>query len=188
MGRDKALNNKIHYTIISIHSPLWGETGVNAPSPQAMEFQYTLPYGERHREVCQDKRLQISIHSPLWGETALWRSVLLFVAFQYTLPYGERLFQYFEHCPINISIHSPLWGETFFLKISNNFFYFNTLSPMGRDSKNSEKTLFTVNYLYKLNIILCLINKNILSNKLNTQKNTVNILKLAENLIEKKCL
>ena len=59
---------------------------------------------------------------------------------------------------------------------------------MGRDSKNSEKTLFTVNYLYKLNIILCLINKNILSNKLNTQKNTVNILKLAENLIEKKCL
>ena len=55
---------------ISIHAPAWGATCRRVPADIDLEFQSTLPRGERRESLetpnCSQK---ISIHAPAWGAT-----------------------------------------------------------------------------------------------------------------------
>ena len=77
---------------VSIHAPTWGATGYNLRVFLGIEFQSTLPHGERLYDVQQRlvSRL-VSIHAPTWGATHLAE---------------------LEKMECVVSIHAPTWGAT----------------------------------------------------------------------------
>ena len=77
---------------ISIHAPAWGATSVLFLPPPFLQFQSTLPRGERPHHAKQG--------FPSW-------------LFQSTLPRGERPGALLGlGAALDISIHAPAWGAT----------------------------------------------------------------------------
>ena len=102
---------------ISIHAPAWGATLFTNRPNCVLEFQSTLPHGERHEEPAYTLVLKISIHAPAWGATHL---------------VGHLRFL------LDISIHAPAWGATISAfnrqALRKNF---NPRSRMGSDTLSS---------------------------------------------------
>ena len=142
---------------ISIHAPAWGATKIDAKqgayhdyfNPRSrmgsdmiqflvtaitMEFQSTLPHGERHhyntppipasyisihapawgatsKSVVPPNVSRISIHAPAWGATAMRDTAADHVLFQSTLPHGERLYNITGYSSGNIFQSTLPHGE-----------------------------------------------------------------------------
>ena len=78
-----------------------------------MQFQSTLPRGERHKLSFADfLRFFISIHAPTRGATEHRAKKVRTRIFQSTLPRGERQHTVFETLQATISIHAPTRGAT----------------------------------------------------------------------------
>ena len=99
---------------ISIHAPARGATLHFCKCSTMIEFQSTLPRGERQKAlVFGGVQKQISIHAPARGATKRVDQCVALGKFQSTLPRGERpMFEkfLFPECPI--SIHAPARGAT----------------------------------------------------------------------------
>ena len=114
MGSDGERFKNLYDYAISIHAPAWGATKTTRAGIRAIQFQSTLPHGERpanafalsptclfqstlphgERQQLLPRLIQlanISIHAPAWGATTERRWI----------------------CSMrNISIHAPAWGAT----------------------------------------------------------------------------
>ena len=79
-----------------------------------IQFQSTLPQGERHENGMHHPCVTlISIHAPARGATAFHSDFRIGNQFQSTLPQGERLDTVIgDFTPITISIHAPARGAT----------------------------------------------------------------------------
>ena len=100
---------------VSIHAPVWGATLNLCLFAVNVQFQSTLPYGERRArlslcplrhivsihapvwgatEIAEvyDSNNSVSIHAPVWGATSCNFQGIGMYLFQSTLPYGERRF------------------------------------------------------------------------------------------------
>ena len=83
----------LYNTFVSIHAPAWGATSASSYVGMVyVQFQSTLPHGERPLLCCQVFRnFLVSIHAPAWGATHIGLIVSsLRQWFQSTLPHGER--------------------------------------------------------------------------------------------------
>ena len=125
-----------------------------------MQFQHTLPHGERPQHTQQLVYLDdVSTHAPAWGATVgVWcfdappngfntrsrmgsdrayvNDAIRSCMFQHTLPHGERreVYHYGDlyYC---VSTHAPAWGATFCIWVSSfSLGCFNTRSRMGSDT------------------------------------------------------
>ena len=98
--------------VVSIHAPTWGATGVRGLTRLQIEFQSTLPHGERQEAgavllnvfgfnprshmgsdnlgQCMQYAYMVSIHAPTWGATNFHVYATVVSEFQSTLPHGER--------------------------------------------------------------------------------------------------
>ena len=99
---------------ISIHAPTRGATGFVSTIKNGMEFQSTLPQGER---LCGGKSLVPNAHfNPRSHKGSDWvrhRNRTTWKRFQSTLPQGERRFvRGQEYETVCISIHAPTRGAT----------------------------------------------------------------------------
>ena len=105
----------LSHTNISIHAPTRGATRVLAPVNRSIEFQSTLPRGERPNGVTiEHGGLYISIHAPTRGATLSSQSV---------------------RESAHISIHAPTRGATIGSKFYEAFIGdFNPRSHEGSDS------------------------------------------------------
>ena len=92
-GSDDTCAEAIAHGIrVSIHAPARGATGnSHFYSPSMIQFQSTLPHGERQRQVrFQPCGGHVSIHAPARGATSTKTFVSPTKLFQSTLPHGER--------------------------------------------------------------------------------------------------
>ena len=97
MGSDNfKLVTRHNVLYVSIHAPTWGATVVSLLLVPNLEFQSTLPHGERRE---------------------MKRKLLIIILFQSTLPHGERPILGAEPCPTEVSIHAPTWGATFYSRL-----------------------------------------------------------------------
>ena len=94
-GSDDADNKGDEIWIVSIHAPTRGATSARLPLPlQHLEFQFTLPRGERLIPLHFFRDLfAVSIHAPTRGATPWDLCLLPAFVFQFTLPRGERLME-----------------------------------------------------------------------------------------------
>ena len=147
---------------ISIHAPAWGATFAGITGVRVVQFQSTLPHGERqkfHGYTVVDLR-DFNPRSRMGSDRRIHLMREAPTAFQSTLPHGERRMERELRKPcISISIHAPAWGATLFFfdtqtcfKISihapawgaTNIIYsvatviadFNPRSRMGSDKHN----------------------------------------------------
>ena len=147
---------------ISIHAPTRGATSVYVPAGIFIEFQSTLPQGERLAEgVRNTPYMGISIHAPTRGATMDRPQSLSFCAisihaptrgatsfiipntisvdiFQSTLPQGERLYSCIPDI-INwfISIHAPTRGATFSYSAHHHCIRFQSTLPQGERHRSA---------------------------------------------------
>ena len=93
VGSDRQIMGRgLRRRMVSIHAPTWGATASTTPSLVCISFQSTLPRGERHTAVANNKLgFNVSIHAPTWGATRPQRC--------------QRRFRV-------VSIHAPTWGAT----------------------------------------------------------------------------
>ena len=72
VGSDVGANwSKVRQGNVSIHAPAWGATTEAEPyTKEQMEFQSTLPRGERHKAAKERADKEVSIHAPAWGATS----------------------------------------------------------------------------------------------------------------------
>ena len=138
---------------VSIHAPTWGATQRTAEMMYRIEFQSTLPRGERldlQRFVNHDER--VSIHAPTWGATtkAMLHSVELFVSIHaptwgatwrcWTIPISSTCFNPRSHVgsdfaisliprPPFVSIHAPTWGATYPRELYLSNYYVSIHAP-----------------------------------------------------------
>ena len=121
---------------VSIHAPVWGATLHDPPTiKRYVEFQSTLPYGERHLFACNSYFWVLFQSTLPYGER-LSVSIATHnkLEFQSTLPYGERQHRFAiqrfrqsfnprsrmgsDKCGCccarikEVSIHAPVWGAT----------------------------------------------------------------------------
>ena len=101
--------------VVSIHAPTWGATGVRGLTRLQIEFQSTLPHGERRLDMTKDVWRLVSIHAPTWGAT------------------NKRD----EYIKIEkVSIHAPTWGATTIDDVlARGEPCFNPRSHMGSDRR-----------------------------------------------------
>ena len=137
MGSDDDLANADVTPInVSIHAPVWGATLHDPPTiKRYVEFQSTLPYGERHLFACNSYFWVLFQSTLPYGER-LSVSIATHnkLEFQSTLPYGERQHRFAiqrfrqsfnprsrmgsDKCGCccarikEVSIHAPVWGAT----------------------------------------------------------------------------
>ena len=120
---------------VSIHAPTWGATASRIKYNAKMEFQSTLPHGERLvREIPQETDGKFQSTLPHGERLSLPESAQDNQLFQSTLPHGERqphssvwvpslcfnprshmgsdgrLIRVIAKC--HVSIHAPTWGAT----------------------------------------------------------------------------
>ena len=55
--------------LVSIHAPTWGATSGGTDYVSQIEFQSTLPHGERLVKPLLNASTAVSIHAPTWGAT-----------------------------------------------------------------------------------------------------------------------
>ncbi len=77
--------------LVSIHAPTWGATKTKNKKTRKVEFQSTLPRGERHLyHLCAYARARFQSTLPR-GERLVYGKIETdFITFQSTLPRGER--------------------------------------------------------------------------------------------------
>ena len=92
-GSDSEYDCGLYGLQVSIHAPTRGATYLAAAPPKNMEFQSTLPRGERPEQQSRTARYQVSIHAPTRGATLHLSSRHSHRQFQSTLPRGERPFR-----------------------------------------------------------------------------------------------
>ena len=122
-------------TLISIHAPTRGATEKYNALQIGLEFQSTLPHGERPRffhDYIYHKA--ISIHAPTRGATVLFINNTKCFEFQSTLPHGERRLSYWNvNNPATFQSTLP-HGERHCTGGQNNRpVYFNPRSHTGSD-------------------------------------------------------
>ena len=102
---------------ISIHAPAWGATFAGITGVRVVQFQSTLPHGERqkfHGYTVVDLR-DFNPRSRMGSDRRIHLMREAPTAFQSTLPHGERRMERELRKPcISISIHAPAWGATLF--------------------------------------------------------------------------
>ena len=132
MGSDSSRRCSIFPALVSIHAPTWGATDAMKLQAVGIEFQSTLPHGERpsrllfgHHVSCFNPRSHmgsdidntfvsrnsaVSIHAPTWGAT-LHRYLVLIIMY--------------------VSIHAPTWGATAERGVSGKELMFQSTLPHG---------------------------------------------------------
>ena len=153
---------------VSIHAPVWGATPVNRfvsaitqsfnprsrvgsdtltalEQAQEMEFQSTLPCGERLLATPQHERERLFQSTLPCGERPLCVEVARSIRelFQSTLPCGERrYFRRFHYSFVVVSIHAPVWGATLQrFNVGKRYLCFNPRSRVGSDGSGRQKVM-----------------------------------------------
>ena len=99
-----------------------------------LQFQSTLPHGERRRRLRSfSARPPISIHAPARGATETWTVQRVTFLFQSTLPHGERRQSWPSSSEmVGISIHAPARGATALeMAVEDDLIRFQSTLPHG---------------------------------------------------------
>ena len=92
MGSDPTTIANLATIVVSIHAPAWGATTFPELISETIQFQFTLPHGERQIERnLLSQRVSFNSRSRMGSDAFPLRQVPLLPQFQFTLPHGERL-------------------------------------------------------------------------------------------------
>ena len=120
---------------VSIHAPAWGATVFALKNRIDLEFQFTLPHGERHLAIfCRGELVEFQFTLPhgerlgLWpdgqarpcfnsrsrmgSDWCCWRVAPWLLCFNSRSRMGSDLTQTAEILGALVSIHAPAWGAT----------------------------------------------------------------------------
>ena len=143
-GSDTDSSKAVGADIISIHAPTRGATDVTAEYAAYLQFQSTLPRGERLDWLTgwyKSHKFQSTL--PRGERPGNVPSLALSPVFQSTLPRGERhLFGVFGFQCFIISIHAPTRGATTGGIVTSVLrLYFNPRSHEGSDRYSTARTI-----------------------------------------------
>ena len=135
VGSDIIVTCPCPFGCVSIHAPTWGATLEGAAGWGQLEFQSTLPRGERRNnisnlsggrcfnprshvgsDITDGRRFQrttVSIHAPTWGATSPRLSWQTRPKVSIHAPtWGATACKCISLRQKNVSIHAPTWGAT----------------------------------------------------------------------------